>query len=664
MVIMDIKLRIEELIKKINKWNYEYHILDNPSVSDQEYDSAYKELEQLEEKYPEYAKEDSPTRKVGDVVQEKFNKVKHKIPLFSLSDAFNESELRDFDSKIIKKEITPKYVCELKIDGLSVSLSYEKGKLVRAATRGDGTIGEDITNNVRTIKSIPLILKKDIDIEVRGEIFMNKETLEKINKQREKEGLVLLMNTRNAAAGSVRNLDHNVTASRELDSFIYQIPNAFEYEIFTQYDSLTFLSDLGFKTNPNTKLVDNIDQVIEFIEECTSIRKSLPYEIDGIVIKINNIKEQQDIGFTAKYPRWAIAYKFPPEEVITKLIDIIYTVGRSGKITPNAVLEPVLVQGSIIRRATLHNLNNIIEKDIKIGDYVTIRKAGDVIPEVIEVKKEKRDGTERNVVMIDKCPMCNFKLVKKENEANHFCLNDSCNAREIESIIHFASRDAMNIEGLGERIIEDFYNMGFLKTISDIFKLKDYKEELVELEGFGDKSINKLLENIENSKNNSLEKLLFGLGIKQVGSKMSKTLAKKFNNIDNLMKVTREELIEIKDVGEVIIKSLLDYFNSNKQLIEELKKHNVNMNYISLDVESNNIFSDMNIVITGTLSKPRGEIKQLLEKYGSNVLENVNKDINMLICGDNPGSKLKKAQELNVRIIYEKELLELFENMH
>ncbi len=658
---MNIKLRIEELVNKINNWNYEYYILDNPTVSDQEYDSAFKELEKLEQNYPEYIKEDSPTKRVGSSILEKFEKVKHSIPLLSLSDAFSESELKDFDSRIIKEGINPEYVCELKIDGLSVSLTYAKGNLIRGATRGDGTIGEDITNNVKTIKTIPLKLTEEVDIEVRGEIFMNKSTLNKINIEREKNGLELLKNTRNAAAGSVRNLDSKVTASRELDSFIYHIPNALDYNLHSQSDALKYIDKLGLKLNNTFKLLKNIEEVIEYINHIATIREELEYDIDGVVIKVNNIDEQEQLGYTSRHPKWAIAYKFPPKELITRLEDIIFTVGRTGKITPNAVLEPVLIQGSLVKRATLHNANNIIDKDIKINDMVSIRKAGDVIPEVIESKKERRTGKEIDFKMITNCPICNSLLV--ETEANNFCMNINCDARKMESIIHFSSRDAMNIEGLGERIIEDFYNMGYLKKITDIYKLKNYKEELKELEGFGEKSINKLIENIENSKNNSLEKLLFGLGIKQVGSKMSKELSKAYKTIDNILNTNKEELLNIYDVGDIVSDSIIEYFKNedNIKIINELKSIGVNTTYLgSINViKSDSIFFNKTIVLTGTLSKPREEIKQLLESLGANITESVTKKTDYLVVGDNPGSKYIKAKELNIEILDEEQLNKL-----
>lgn len=654
------KDKILELVNKINLWNHEYYMLDNPSVSDQEYDSNFIELKSLEEKYPEYILPNSPTQLIGSTVIDKFEKVTHKIPLMSLSDAFNYDELRAFDNRIKQNGITPKYVCELKIDGLSISLTYEKGILIRGTTRGDGTIGEDITNNVKTIKTIPYKLKKDIDIELRGEVFMNKKTLEDINKARIKEGLEPLKNTRNAASGSVRNLDSNITKKRNLDSFIYHIPNALDYNIHNQYDSLKFISELGLKVNNKYKLANNIEEAILFIENIEKIREELPYDIDGIVIKLNNIDEQEQLGFTARYPKWAIAYKYPPEEVITKLEDIIFTVGRTGKITPNAVLSPTLVQGSIVRRATLHNENNINEKDIRIGDMVVLRKAGDVIPEIVESKKERRTGKEKPFKMITNCPMCNSLLEVNEQESNYYCLNEGCSARKIESLIHFASRDAMNIEGLGERIIEDFYNMGYINDIKDIYKLQNHKEDLKELEGFGDKSINKLLSSIENSKNNSLEKLLFGLGIKQIGSKMAKTLSKKYLNIDNLSIATKEELLNIDDIGEIVSDSIIYFFKdeSNKNLISDLKKLGINMNYLG-NVEIINkesIFYDKKVVITGTLSKPRSEIKEILESLGASLIDSVTKNTDILILGENPGSKYEKAKELNIHIMKEEEL--------
>jgi len=468
--------RMNELIDIINEADYNYHTLDNPTITDQEYDKYLRELFDIESSHPEWLRKDSPTQHAGGKVIDTFNKVEHRIPMMSLSDVFSESEVIEFDNKIQKENIHPEYVCELKIDGLSVSLLYENGNFVRAATRGDGTIGEDITHNVKTIKSIPLKLTENVDIEVRGEIYMPKKSLEKLNEERKKNGKPLLQNCRNAAAGSMRQLDSKVAASRKLDAFIYHLPNPLEYGLSTHQESLDYMKKLGFKTNPNNRKVKNIKEVLEFIEEKGSIRKDLAYDIDGVVIKVNKIKDQQNLGFTAKYPKWATAYKFPAEEVLTKLNDIIFTVGRTGQITPNAVLDPVIVMGSTISRATLHNEEYVKTKDLQIGDIVSIRKAGDVIPEVVEVKKERRTGKERPFEMIKNCPMCNSPLVKKEDQADYYCLNNHCPARNVEKLIHFASRPAMNIDGLGEGIMEDLYNFKFVKTISDIYLLKNHKD--------------------------------------------------------------------------------------------------------------------------------------------------------------------------------------------
>ena len=499
----NIKNRIDELIKILNKAGYEYYTLNNPTITDQEYDSYMDELIKLETNNPSLVRSDSPTVRIGGEVISDFKKVTHSIPMMSLGDIFNEEEIRDFDEKVKKVVKNPEYVCELKIDGLSVSLIYENGKLVRGATRGDGTVGEDITHNVRTIKNVPLSLPQDIDIEVRGEIYMPISSFNKLNEERSKKGEKEFANPRNAAAGSVRQLDSRIASERNLSTFMYHMPLPDSYNLKTQYESLEFMKDLTFTVNPNIKKVSDIEEVIEYINYWDGKRKELPYEIDGIVIKVNNFNDQKKLGVTAKVPKWAIAYKFPAEEVLTKLKDIEFCVGRTGKITPRADLDPVRLAGSVVRSATLNNQDYIKEKDIRIGDTVSIRKAGEIIPEVVEVKFERRTGTELPFKMIENCPICGSKLVKKEGEVAYFCLNTECDARNIESLIHYASRDAMNIEGFGERIVEDFYNMGYLKNISDYYTLKNSKEELMELEGFGEKSISNLIENIENSKNNS-----------------------------------------------------------------------------------------------------------------------------------------------------------------
>ena len=650
---MDIKKRVEELTNILNDANYKYYVLDEPTITDQEYDKYLRELEELEQKYKEFARDDSPTKRVGGEVLDSFKKVTHKIPMMSLSDVFSESEVVNFDERIKKEGIRPQYVCELKIDGLSVSLLYEHGKLVRAATRGDGVVGEDITHNVKTIKSVPLTLNEDIDIEVRGEIYMSKKSLEKVNLERIKNGEKPLQNARNGAAGSIRQLDSKVAAKRGLDVWIYHLPNPLDYGIHTHYEALEFMKKLGFKTNPNNRLVNNINEVLEFISEKNAERKRLPYDIDGIVIKVNNIDQQQELGFTAKYPKWATAYKFPAEEVLTRLNDIIFTVGRTGQITPNAVLDPVIVMGSTIARATLHNENYIKEKDLRIGDIVSIRKAGDVIPEVVEVKKERRTGNEKNFEMIHNCPICGTTLVKKEGQVDYFCLNEHCPTRKIESLIHFAERDAMNIDGLGEKIMEDFFNFSFIRTIPDIYLLQTHREDLTRLEGYGEKSVTKLLEAIEKSKSNSLEKLLFGLGIPHVGSKTAKIIASHYHNIDNIMKATLEDLSSINDIGEIIAKSIVDYFQKedNKIIIERLKQYGIKMNYLGQKIIKDETFYGKTFVLTGTMTEyKRDEAKNLIENYGGKTSSSVSKKTDVVIAGAEPGSKYDKAVELGITI--------------
>lgn len=661
---MNAKLRIEELVKLLNDANYNYFVLDNPTITDQEYDKYLRELINLEEKYPEYAQVDSPTKRVGGEVIDKFNKITHKIPMLSLGNVFNEDEVRDFDARIRKTGINPEYVCELKIDGLSVSLIYEHGILKSGATRGDGVIGEDITHNVKTIKVIPLKLNRDIDIEVRGEIYMDKETLTKLNKERELEGLPLLQNVRNAAAGSVRQLDSKIAAKRNLNNWIYHLPNPLDYGIDKHMDALDFMKDLGFKVNPNNRLVKNIDEVIDFINEYTEKRDSLPYEIDGIVIKVNDIHEQQELGFTAKYPKWATAYKFIASEVLTKLTDIIFTVGRTGRITPNAVLEPVLVAGSTVARATLHNEDFVNNLGLMIGDIVSVHKAGDVIPEVTGTKKERRTGLEKPFKMISECPICGTKLIKKEGQVDHYCPNSNCPARGIETLIHFASRDAMNIDGLGDEIIEDFFNEGFLTKITDFYHLKEHEEDILLLEGFGRKSFDNMLEAIENSKHNSLEKLLFGLGIPGIGSKTAKLLAEYFDNIDNLMHASVEELLSIKDIGDILAENIYNYFQNNQNLIYELKMLDINMNYLGVKKKINEFITGKKFVMTGAISfMSRDEIKSLIEEYSGTFSESVSKKTDIVIVGTSPGSKYDKAKELGITIWNEDEFKNIVDNL-
>ncbi len=642
--------RYNELIKIINEADYNYNTLDNPTITDQEYDSLRRELEKIEADYPELIREDSPTKKIGDKVIDSFKKISHETPMFSLSNVFNEDELRDFDNKIKKIIENPEYVCELKIDGLSVSVLYKNGKLNTASTRGDGVTGEDITHNALTIKDLPKEIKLKTDIEVRGEIYLSKEMLNKLNNIREQESLPLFQNARNAAAGSIRQLDSKIARERNLETFIYHLPVT---NFKTHYESLEYFRELGFNVNKNIKKCSNIDSVIEYIKYWTIHRESLPYDIDGVVIKVNSISDQKRLGYTAKYPKWATAYKFPAVEVITKLRNIIFTVGRTGQITPNAVLDPIKIAGSTIRRATLHNESFIKDKDLRINDFVYVRKAGDVIPEIIGPVKERRTGLEKELIMISSCPICETKLVKSNTEIDYFCPNESCPARNINKLIHFVSRNAMNIEGLGERIIEDFYNMGIITNYVDIFKLKDRKEELMELEGFGSKSINNLLENIEKSKTNSLERLLFGLGIPGIGYKTAKLLSQKYNTIYKLCESSVEELSNIYDIGEVLANNIVNYFSNNNsvKIIKDLEKLGINLNYLGKKSKENDLVTNKSFVITGTIDNyGRDEIKELLENYGGLVKESVSKNTDVVIVGENPGSKYDKAIKLNIEI--------------
>lgn len=658
----DIKQRINELIEKITKASFEYYVNDNPTITDQEYDDYYNELLRLEKKYPELKREDSPTIRVGGKVLDKFEKVNHDTPMLSFDDIFNEDEIVSFDERIRKICPNATYTLEPKMDGLSGSLLYKNGMLVRAATRGDGFIGENITHNAKTIKTIPLKLSKPIDIEVRGEIYMSKKSFEKCNLERKKNGENLFANPRNAAAGSVRQLDSKVASKRNLDFMAYFLPNPDKYGIKTQSESLEFLKELGFLTNYKLNgIAKNVSDIISYIDNLSNKRKELPYEIDGVVLKVNSLDDEAKLGFTQRVPRWGIAYKFPAEEVLTTLKEIKFTVGRTGKITPNAIFDPVHVAGSIVSKATLHNEDYCIDKDVRVGDVISIRKAGDVIPEVVEVKKERRTGNEIPFKMIENCPMCNSRLIKEE--ANYFCKNDSCPARKIEGLIHFASRDAMNIDGLGERIIEDFYNMGFIKSISDIYRLENHKEDLMKLEGFGEKSVNNLLQSVENSKSNSLEKVLFALGIRHVGKKTAKILAKKYKTIDNLFNANLEELTSISDVGEIIAKSIKSYFDNleNKKLINELKTLGLNFEYSFTNVD--NKLDGMTFVLTGTLHKYKREaLTKILEDKGAKVTSSVTKKTTGVIVGDKPGSKYDKALKLDVKVYKEEDIEDLIKN--
>ncbi len=652
--------RINELVDILNEASRNYYELDNPTITDQEYDDFYRELEELEKKYPEYIRDDSPTKRVGGKVIDEFSKVTHTVPMMSLGDIFNEDEIREFDLRIKKTIKNPKYVCELKIDGLSVSLLYKDGKLVRGATRGNGVVGEDITHNVETIKNIPLTIDYKDEIEVRGEIYMPKKSFLKLNEEREKNGESLFANPRNAAAGSVRQLDSSVAAKRNLSTFIYHLPDADKYGVKTHHEALEFMSNLGFNVNSSIKLCNDIDEVISYVNYWTNERPNLPYEIDGIVIKVDDLKDQEILGYTARTPKWAIAYKFPAEEVLTKLIDVEFCVGRTGKITPRADLNPVHVAGSVIRSVTLHNEDYINEKGIMINDTVVIHKAGDVIPEIVRVEVSRRNGSELPIKMIRNCPICGSALERKDGEANYFCLNPNCDARKIEGLIHFASRDTMNMEGFGEQIVEDFFNRGYLKNISDFYKLYNYKQELMELEGFGQKSINNLLDSVEKSKDNSLEKLLFALGIRHVGKKIAKIIASHYKNIDNIINASKEDIESIEDIGSIIAISIREYFdnNDNLKMIEELKSIGMNMTYIGSVINEDDNFSNKTFVLTGTLSKMgRNEASLEIEKRGGKTTSSVTKKTDVVIVGDSPGSKYDKAKELGIEIWDEDEFI-------
>jgi len=659
---MDPKLRAKEITELLEKYNYQYYVLDNPSVSDAEYDRLMQELIAIEEAHPELKSPLSPTQRVGGMVQDEFKKITHKRMMLSLANAFNDDDLRDFDRKIreILNVDKVKYMAEMKIDGLGISLVYRRN-LIYASTRGDGTTGEDVTSNVITIKSVPSHIDEDEELEIRGEVFMPKKSLERLNKEKEANGEPLFANARNAAAGSVRQLDSAIAASRGLDAFWYYFVNAKDFGIRYHSEALKKADELGFKTNPERRLCNGIEEVISYIEEYTEKRPTLGYDIDGIVIKVDDMDTYDKLGYTSKTPRWAIAYKFPPEEVITKLTDIIFTVGRTGKITPNAVLEPVRVAGSLVQRATLHNEDFITSKDLKVGDYVVIRKAGDVIPEVVRVVKERRGNNVTDFKMIDKCPVCGEPLTRVD--AMHFCTNPYCGAKKIEQIIHFASRDAMDIEGLGEKVAEQFFNQGFIRNIADIYELGQYRDNIIALDGWKEKSIDNLLDAIEKSKGNSLEKVLFGLGIKEVGEKTAKVLSRKYGNIDALGTATEEELLEISDVGPVLSKSLVNWFSNedNIALINALKDKGVNFTYLGNTVNAaGNYFSGKTVVLTGTLSSMgRKEATSLLEDVGAIVTGSVSKATDCVIAGEEAGSKLDKAQALGIQVLNEDEFLSL-----
>ena len=657
--------RALEITKLLEQYNYEYYVLDNPSVPDSEYDRLMKELIAIEKEHPELVNPLSPTQRVGGKVLSSFNKIQHKRMMLSLANAFNDDDMRDFDRKVreVTGESKVEYMCEMKIDGLAMSLDYVDGKINYAATRGDGTTGEDVTNNVLTIKSIPTRVEQTKPFEVRGEVYMSKKTLNELNAIREQNNEVLLANARNAAAGSIRQLDSSIAASRKLEAFWYYLVNADELGFKKHSDALDYIEKIGFRTNKERRICNGIEEVLAYIREYTEKRSSLAYDIDGIVIKVNDITKYNLIGYTAKTPKWAIAYKFPPEEVITKLEDIIFTVGRTGKITPNAVITPTKVAGSTVSRATLHNEDFVVDKDLRIGDYIIIRKAGDVIPEVVRPLPERRNGTERPFVMIDKCPVCGSPLVRKD--VMHFCVSPACPARQIEGIIHYASRNAMDIDTMGEKVVEEFFNEKFIDGIPSIYELSQYRSEIVKREGWSYKSIDNLLDAIEASKKNSLERLLFGLGIKEVGEKTAKILAKRYLTLDRFFELSEEELMNVPDLGPVSAHSIYTYFHDekNRELIEKLHQNGLNFEYLGQNLTNENSpFFGKTVVLTGTLSKyGRKEATELLENIGAKVAGSVSKKTDFVVYGVEAGSKLDKARELGVKTLNEEEFEELLQ---
>lgn len=661
-----IKKEIDDLVSKIKQWNYEYYLLDQPTISDSVYDQHYRKLVALEKKYPQFASSSSPTKTVGaTMINSNLKKVTHQTPMLSLANAFNQTDLIRFDQQV--KKITNQkyisYVCELKIDGLSITITYDEGKLKLGATRGDGTLGEDITENLKEIKTIPLTLKdaKIKNLDVRGEVFLSKKDFATLNHEQKKINLPLFANPRNAAAGTLRQLDKSIVAKRKLNAFLYYYVDALKDGIKTHSEALALLKQYHFNVNPKWKLCQDIDQVWLYIEKYQAIRNNLPYEIDGIVVKVNDLATYQLLGNTNKAPRWAIAYKFPAVTTTTKLIAIFATVGRTGRITYNAKLEPVLLSGSRISYATLHNGDYIIDKDLRAGDLVEIKKAGDIIPEVIKAVVGARKGKLKKFKKATHCPKCHSVLEQVADEVDQYCVNTNCPARILKSLIHFCSRNAMNITGLKEKNLQRFLNLGWIHDVADIYKLVNYRQEIINLEKFGEKSFNNLVNMIIKSKSNSLERLLFALGIRHVGEKNAEILANHFQTLKNLMTAKYEELAEIDDVGPTIATSIVDYFanQDNQKLIKKLQELKINFTFLKEITIHEQIFSNTTFVITGSLSKSRTYFVTLLKSYGATITNSITSNTDYLLVGENPGSKLEKAQKLNVKILNETELLVL-----
>ena len=652
----NIQNRVNELHDLLNQYSYEYYVKDNPSVPDSEYDKLLRELIDIENAHPELKTDDSPTVRVGGEAQSSFEKVNHETPMLSLGNAFNEEELRRFDERIREYIGNVEYMCELKIDGLAVSLKYEDGRFVQGLTRGDGTTGEDITENLRTIHAIPLKIKEPLNVEVRGEAYMPRRSFMRLNDEREKNEEQPFANPRNAAAGSLRQLD------RKLSVFLYSVNDFTDFSATTQSDALDELDRLGFKTNHERARVEDIEGVLEYIKKWTKQREQLSYDIDGIVIKVNDLDQQDEMGFTQKSPRWAIAYKFPAEEVVTELKDIELSIGRTGVVTPTAILEPIRVAGTTVSRASLHNEDLIKERDIRIGDSVIVKKAGDIIPEVVRSIIDRRPNDAKPYHMPTHCPSCGHELVRIEGEVALRCINPKCQAQLVEGLIHFVSRQAMNIDGLGNKIIQQLYHHQLIKDVGDIFYLT--KEDLLPLERMGTKKVENLLSAIEHAKQNSLEHLLFGLGIRHLGAKASQILAEKFETMDRLLKVTEEELVAIHDIGDKLAQSVVTYLDNEdiKALIEKLKDKNVNMTYKgvkSSEIEGHPEFQNKTIVLTGKLQQmTRKEATTWLEMQGAKVTSSVTKSTDLVIAGEDAGSKLSKAEQFGTEIWSESQFIE------
>ena len=651
--------RIKLLRDLLNEFSIRYYGQDESDISDFEYDQLLQELNELEAKYPETFDPNSPTQKVGGPVLDKFEKVTHASAMYSLSNAFSYEDLIAFDKRIQTDYGTVDYVVELKIDGIAMSLTYEDGNYELGVTRGDGLVGENVSANVRVIKSVPLKLNEGVDVMVRGEVFMPRSSFKELNAQRQSKGESLFANCRNAAAGSMRQLDSKVVAKRKLDAFWYTLDNAQELEIDTHFEAIKKLSELGFKTNPNTRLVHSIEEVWTAILDLESKRDELDYEIDGIVIKVNDFNIQSALGFTEKSPRWAIAYKFKAEEVVSQVEDIFVTVGRTGKLTPNAKLIPVEISGSIVSFATLHNQDFIKLKDIRVHDKVVVRKAGEIIPEIVSVDASARDDQSKAYQFPLECPVCQSQVVRFDGEVDAYCMNSDCSAKVAEGLIHFASREAMNIDTLGEKRVYQLHEAKLLNTIEDIYQLKDKRDDLLKLEKMGDKSITKLIDAIESSKSNPLDKVIFGLGIRHVGAKTSSVLASHFKSIHKIMDADYETLIQVDEIGEVIAKSIQAYFSlkANRNLIEFLIEQGLATEFED-DILSNK-FEGMRFVLTGTLTQlKRNEAKKILESMGASVSGSVSKNTDVLVYGANAGSKYDKAIELGIKLWTEEDLLE------